>query len=632
MFGAKVLPKRGKQAKKGDVETDPARILKLKECSDMFLAGGYFRARIPTLSPFDKVVGGLVWSITASNVELDVDIIFEENSTIGQRIKLSEQVCRALATMQCPDLLQPQQIQGLDFDSLFPVIRWLVRKVLEVRSLTGDLVRMQALSQFSQHYAFPSEESWHGDKYIREVRERFKPQRLFTQKQGQDLPTDVRTTATLLEYGEKIYGQDFRDEEAEEARREKQSRRVGAGGKAAAALEEKEKERAQKQQAAEQKALQQQRKKLDALQGSMAAAESEAGVSGASVGNMVKMSAEVIREAAEEYHKNTEEMNEVTAAGQGKASAVQTHKRQVDALERKIEAENEKFKTRTAAHQASLKKKQLTEALLKKKQDYHARVTKATAELVQKEQEQGNREILEKLKELVMLNESLKAQEQAFKENCKKEREKLVAMLKQVNSGDEDDDTRKMKEIERIYQTDLSKLDKLRELLAKKNQEIARINRLIDEIPTRAELLQYERRFVELYEMVSEKLLETRKYYSMYNTLDDSHRYMTQEVKLLNQIVENFPTAMKTKGGRDQFLNTFDQILSGVEKQKDQGEKDYDQERALLDVMKSKHNNLLSKQRAYFKAVKDYEEECFRNEKLEAALTRLAQKAEQSQD
>jgi hypothetical protein len=39
-------------------------------------------------------------------------------------------------------------------------------------------------------------------------------------------------------------------------------------------------------------------------------------------------------------------------------------------------------------------------------------------------------------------------------------------------------------------------------VLAKKNQEIAAVLRQIDDIPTRAELIQYERRFVELYQLV----------------------------------------------------------------------------------------------------------------------------------
>lgn len=74
----------------------------------MLLAGGYFRARIPTLSPFDKVVGGICWSITASSVDLgDVDILFTENATIGERMSVF----------------------------LFPLVRQLPRFLLSVDSL-----------------------------------------------------------------------------------------------------------------------------------------------------------------------------------------------------------------------------------------------------------------------------------------------------------------------------------------------------------------------------------------------------------------------------------------------------------------------------------------------------------------
>lgn len=50
------------------VESNLDKAFKLKECSDMLLAAGYFRARISGLSPFDVVVGGMTWAVTASNV------------------------------------------------------------------------------------------------------------------------------------------------------------------------------------------------------------------------------------------------------------------------------------------------------------------------------------------------------------------------------------------------------------------------------------------------------------------------------------------------------------------------------------------------------------------------------------
>jgi hypothetical protein len=37
------------------IESEADKAARLKEVVDLLLAGGYFRARIPALSPFDKV-------------------------------------------------------------------------------------------------------------------------------------------------------------------------------------------------------------------------------------------------------------------------------------------------------------------------------------------------------------------------------------------------------------------------------------------------------------------------------------------------------------------------------------------------------------------------------------------------
>lgn len=102
---------------------------KLKEIIDLLLAGGYFRARIPALSSFDKVVGGMVWALTIAAVDADIDVIFQENSTIGQKIKISDAITKSLLRFKCPHALQSHQIQGLDLEKIFPVIQWLVKKV-----------------------------------------------------------------------------------------------------------------------------------------------------------------------------------------------------------------------------------------------------------------------------------------------------------------------------------------------------------------------------------------------------------------------------------------------------------------------------------------------------------------------
>ena len=125
-----------------------------------------------------------------------------------------------------------------------------------------------------------------------------------------------------------------------------------------------------------------------------------------------------------------------------------------------------------------------------------------------------------------MLNEQLKAQESAFKANCKRQLANLQAQLKDVSAsgGADDEESAKIKEIEDMHVKVMAKYDKLRQLVAERNLAIAAKVRLIDDIPTRTELIQYERRFVELYSQVALKLGENKKYFETYNTLEDTYK------------------------------------------------------------------------------------------------------------
>jgi hypothetical protein len=213
-------------------ERDPGRKLELKRCCDMLLAGGYHRARVATLSPFDKVVGGMVWSITSSGVGVDVDITFRENLRIGERIALSEKIVQALLQMKCPARIEPNQIQGLDYPMLFPVLQWLVRKVLETRRLTGDLVRQLSLSQFDKHYHLPADTyAAPAAAFVSRVSDTYAPRRIYKQKTtwttsaataassgGSSLV--ARTEATLLEFGERLFSTDMHDDGPEREVRE----------------------------------------------------------------------------------------------------------------------------------------------------------------------------------------------------------------------------------------------------------------------------------------------------------------------------------------------------------------------------------------------------------------------------
>uniref|UniRef100_A0A8C6RJ82 CCDC93 N-terminal domain-containing protein n=1 Tax=Nannospalax galili TaxID=1026970 RepID=A0A8C6RJ82_NANGA len=167
------LPKGPEGQGLPEVETreDEEQNVKLTEILELLVAAGYFRARIKGLSPFDKVVGGMTWCITTCNFDVDVDLLFQENSTIGQKIALSEKIVSVLPRMKCPHQLEPHQIQGMDFIHIFPVVQWLVKRAIETKEEMGDYIRSYSISQFQKTYSLPEDDDFikRKDKAVKTV-------------------------------------------------------------------------------------------------------------------------------------------------------------------------------------------------------------------------------------------------------------------------------------------------------------------------------------------------------------------------------------------------------------------------------------------------------------------------------
>jgi predicted nuclease with TOPRIM domain len=118
-----------------------------------------------------------------------------------------------------------------------------------------------------------------------------------------------------------------------------------------------------------------------------------------------------------------------------------------------------------------------------------------------------------------------------------------------------------------------SQAERLRAKLQSKKLELGRIlrtvsarERLFDQIPSRAELSQYQKRFVELHNQSKElslircckglrfafkccvmkifavalKHTETKRYFILFNTLNDKFHYMGKEYNILNSIHDSY--------------------------------------------------------------------------------------------
>uniref|UniRef100_A0A672ZWF0 Coiled-coil domain-containing protein 93 n=1 Tax=Sphaeramia orbicularis TaxID=375764 RepID=A0A672ZWF0_9TELE len=558
------------------VETreDEEQSVKLAEILELLLAAGYFRARIKGLSPFDKVVGGMTWCITTCNFDIDVDLLFQENSTIGQKIALTEKIVSVLPKMKCPHRLEPHQIQGLDFIHIYPVIQWLVKRAIETREEMGDYVRAYSISQFQKTHILPEDEEFlqRKDKAVKavlDVLEVYKPQRRYRRQKeaGELMDEESRVHSTLLEYGSIFYSLVSHVSGLLTVclcllQVDGQKASLSSGCPAAPpGMSEVSEE--------------------DDLQ---AAEEVGTGkLTASAVGQIVGLQSEEIKQIASEYAGKQSELSSEERSE--RFGPLQQHRRAVASINKQIQD----------------KTKQLEEVGTR----WYWTVLVGTRQ----SRCFSSASVLEKLRSLVTMNENLKQQEQEFRTHCRFVFLLLFFFFQERNEL-----------IDKQYNTDRDKLHKIRLLMARRNREIAILQRKIDEVPSRAELTQYQKRFIELYSQVSATHKETKQFFTLYNTLDDKKVYLEKEANLLNSIHDNFQQAMASSAAKEQFLRQMEQIVEGIKQNRIKMEKKKQENKMRRDQLNDEYLELLDKQRLYFKTVKDFKEECRKNEMLLSKL------------
>ena len=129
-------------------------------------------------------------------------------------------------------------------------------------------------------------------------------------------------------------------------------------------------------------------------------------------------------------------------------------------------------------------------------------------------------------------------------------------------------------------------------------------------------MLQYEKRFVELYNLTNERLKETKKYYHLYNSYNDVYESIKNEVKLMEQIKDEFPKRTKSEQDRSDFIKSLDKIEVSLKGMLDNANKKLTETKYAKDTKNSKYTELLNYQRKYYLLVKDFQNACNINEEL----------------
>ncbi|XP_050324260.1 coiled-coil domain-containing protein 93 isoform X1 [Bactrocera neohumeralis] len=543
------------------------------ETFDMLVAAGYYRARIKGLSPFDKVVGGMTWCIECCDYDVDVDLLFHENLTIGQKIALVEKIVSVLPQMKCPFQIEPHQIQGLEFLSIHPVIQWLVKKSVENRAERAQRLKKFAIGQFHNHYQYKTDKEQlakirNASAHIKRIQELYNPVRAYQRKDAGNEDEKTRVRMTLLEYGcatAPSTTNETRSGATDELDVHKLLKNLSLTNEHITCSPT---------------------HRLDASE----------------------------RSAMHRHYTELQQEMETDAKQLSEHSQIKMLEASKVALERKVQSNLEENKEIEAELQ---KQKQQLQQYVERKQELQAEIEQYKAI-----EAKADPELVTKVHDMLKQHDQLKKEEAEFKEFC---RQDLANLQKEIDEL-EAFNAQTPEEQEAAISKEKAQIQELKLQIAKKNRSIVVMQRRLDAIPDRTELTQYQRRFHELHNEMSAKHIETKQYYTLFNTLNDKKRYLEKELSLLNSICEAYNEGMTSVQGREEFIKQFEAIVTGVRQTEQKVRQKYNEECARRDALNAELQSLLELQRQYAAAVKQLTKECQRCEQLQQHLKSIRQK------
>ncbi|CAG5025480.1 unnamed protein product [Parnassius apollo] len=554
----------GHDGKKVEVREDAEQIVKWHEICDALVAAGYYRAQLQGLSAFDKIVGGLTWCIELCDIDVDVNLLFEENLTIGKKIALTEKIVKVLPSMKCPYIIEPHQIQGLDFINIYPLIQWLIKYSSEYREVKEDELRKFAVMQYDKDHIFESDRAhfMQKEKLLRNlsiVQNLYKPCRVRKRKGG--FPTNEleQVNSVLSEYDQRMllhvsnsHDESQRDEGLD-------------------FLYDYEKTLADPSEVTTE-------------------TDRHVNIQDSSEAGDTKIHYEVLHsEVTGDIPKELEDSEKIKYSEDiaKLTKTIETMEKEIDIVKMNHESRMEDAKNQYSSTISELKK--ITQNLMnsdnysdKNVKDFYASLKDLARERnellkIIEHREMEHKKLEEDLREVQ--NTGSKIEEQPL----------TPAELQEFKE-------REGKLNEFITSTRLE--------LGKLNRQILRYSVALDEIPGAAELLQYEKRFVELYNQVASKHKETKQYFIFYNTLYEVKLYTSKELSLLNSILDNYEEAMSSTRKREEFMTQFESIVDWVNQTVRKVEEKFNSEKERKTALHTEYTRLIEVQRQYAAALK----------------------------
>jgi hypothetical protein len=577
------------------MNNDPEQIEKMKQISELLTAAGYLRARIPNLSDLDKILGGITWALTSCFHEIEFE--FKDEMSLGEKVRVAEKIAKGLKNAGCPISINAIQIQGLDVKVIFNVIQWLVKFLHETRDERNLHTKKNALSFFNinnstQHIIQEKKVNDQKKEFINKTKYNLlssgRQLRAISTKNSLMYNEELRIYFTLIEYGLKKdlkFQKDLIDllkkKNLIQSKANKGIENTTTNAKKD--LRQSLNDPLTGQQLKED--VQRKDDKTKQISDTPDEKELDALITTSTVGDL-----EIITNPSS-FKIETSILEEIFNSNFDKVSL---EIQKFEELEKNVGFDKYKFmikeKERIKSAQentlSQIKEYELEKANLQDKakaldevnNDIEKQVKQIEIEIsnntnqLQKllnkiEEKNYPSEKLNQISDKVVQRENIKEEISKFKNFCKEEKIKLEEKLenteKKKQKMNSEENVQAFDEIDTNYSIEVQNLIAKKQSLFEENKIINLLTRKIQVYPSKLELIQYQKRFQELYDQINLINEKNRELINEINSKEEVKRLLQQKQDTFLNL-KNVYKELKTKKDKENFKVSLEGILTSV--------------------------------------------------------------------
>ena len=574
---------------------------------ELLIEAGYFRARIQNLGPFDKILGGMAWTLTGCFYDIDID--FKDDMNLTEKIRVCEKITAGLKSINCPFMISPIQIQGLDLKPIYQTLQWLVKRLFETRDERNEMNKRFSVSYIDTHIPPKQIELPSNEETILKVQyDYLKPNRKFRQKSklSFNYNDELRIFFAMIEFGlnESIQ---FQKQMIELL---KKKNIIESGDKD----DNKKSSQPTMTGTDNTKLSKEEMKKLNEIVTANIEEISNKDQQKASASIMEAILSENMNAIAEEIEnfeniKGDEEIDKIKLFVKEKerleqnksniVSQIDLYQNELNAIEEQTANENDeirKMKQQIAQLQSTLEESK----------ENQRKITQRIKE------ERLNEQKLKFLSEKNKQKEELQANITKFKKDCRDEKKMYDAQLenyeKKIEKLNDEQNLQLFNEIDASYNAELEKNIEIKKELFEQNKEINKLTRQIQLYPSKLEIIQYQKRFKELFNQINSVSEINKQILGQSNSKQQVVDLLTRRLEEFEQL-RDYYKSLKKKHDKEDFKRHLDQAHDAL---RPAIEKSGDRLREILkdiDDNQIKVSDYQSFELRYMKMVKEYNKE-----------------------